>query len=147
MNYLTIVEVGIFCADFVKHKGFFSDMAHAMDFVQAHAEKNCVYISRGDNGKVRAVMLAWPIKYADIKDDYDGKWIDVKDFDSLYINLLIVDGSLSKTDSITAIRSMKERVMEQHGEAIKYACYHRRKYGEIFRTASVRYEDKTNGPD
>ena len=114
-----------------------------VDFIAEHVKRGCFTFSRGDNGRIRAVLFGWPVDM-DVAVESDGEndgLQAVVSSECLYVNMLVVDPGISKRQAVASILSLATRVQERWGCDITHVAYHRAKYGNRFKVSKFNAKE------
>jgi len=132
---LTVAELIRFTHSNIDGAGGLDTIQSVTDFVKEHASHRCLVFSRGEDGRIRAVMYGWPVDRLVASDEggTDESLTMIPGGDCLYINMLVVDADLAFVEGAEAIWAMRERVEERWGRSIDWVCYHRGKYDDRFK--------------
>ena len=136
MRATTVHEILNFTKAFYKLSDYDLEIeGDIIDFVAEHIKRNCTVFSRGDDGRIRAVLFGWPVDIHEAtRLSGKGNSLDsVESSECIYINMLILHPKLSQGTSIKAVLAMGARVQEKWGRDIIYVAYHRAKYDNRFR--------------
>jgi hypothetical protein len=104
------------------------------EFVSRYVGSDSHYISRGDNGEIRAAAFGWPIFAVDIDGGYDGSYVERDGRDGIFYVRFMATSELETGEMRQAMAAIDERICERHPRTHQY-IFHRAKHGD--RTSTI----------